>query len=76
MRDAATAAAMSDPDLNRWFRRRWAEPAWPVPVHPAVDSVGPAEQADDHDEADLDRLGLDLLSDYRHGRCNEGARAP
>jgi hypothetical protein len=21
--DAATAAAMSDPDLDRWFRRRW-----------------------------------------------------
>ena len=24
--DAAQAAAMSDPELNRWFRRRWYEP--------------------------------------------------
>ena len=24
--DAATAAAMSDPDRNKWFRRRWSEP--------------------------------------------------
>jgi hypothetical protein len=23
--DAAQAAAMSDPELNRWFRRRWNE---------------------------------------------------
>jgi hypothetical protein len=23
--DAAAAAAMSDPDRNRWFRRRWSE---------------------------------------------------
>jgi hypothetical protein len=25
--DAAQAAAMSDPDLNRWFPRRWREPS-------------------------------------------------
>ena len=25
MRDAAAAAAMSDPEMNRWFRRRWVE---------------------------------------------------
>jgi hypothetical protein len=24
--DAATAAAVSDPDRKRWFRRRWSEP--------------------------------------------------
>jgi hypothetical protein len=24
--DPAAAAAMSDPDRNKWFRRRWSEP--------------------------------------------------
>jgi len=42
--DAASAAAMSDPDRNQHFRRRWVEP----PEHPAVtlprtdaDGLGP-----------------------------------
>jgi hypothetical protein len=42
--DAATAAAMSDPDCNRWFRRRWREMPTlqmrqPVPTTEAADAL-------------------------------------
>jgi hypothetical protein len=38
--DPARAAAMSDPELNRWFRRRWAEPATrPPPSAPVLDPL-------------------------------------
>ncbi|GEM_PF-4986981 len=60
--DPARAAAMSDPELNRWFRRRWVEPEavkpWPandaIPGHP------------------LEQTGLDLLHAWRRQKA-EGA---
>ncbi len=57
MRDAASAAAMSDPTMNRWFRRRWSEPPWLAP------SVQPAENAVVGD--DLAQTGLALLEEWR-----------
>ena len=41
MRDAAAAAAMSDPDRNRHFRRRWTDVSGiPDDHHPAVVAIG------------------------------------
>lgn len=38
--DPARAAAMSDPALNRWFRRRWVEPSTrPPPAASGADVV-------------------------------------
>jgi hypothetical protein len=41
MMDAASAAAMSDPDRNPHFRRRWGQPPMPrvVPVHQPPDGI-------------------------------------
>jgi hypothetical protein len=58
--DAATAAAMSDPDRNTFFRRRWRE-TWVVVTaqpHPATD---PAEG--------LELAGQDLLREWRLERA-------
>ena len=60
MKDAATAAAMSDPDQNRWFRRRWVEKA-PVVVQQEI----LAEPGD----VDLNLLGQKLLADWRRERA-------
>lgn len=41
MRDAAAAAAMSDPVRNPHFRRRWTEAGAPTgPRHPDVGALG------------------------------------
>ena len=47
--DAASAAAMSDPDRNPWFRRRWSEPSdivqrrqGPPEPNEALDQIGSA----------------------------------
>ena len=60
MRDTASAAAMSDPDRNRWFRRRWDEPA--CLVHVASEAGPPLPQ----DE--LASTGLALLHEWRQQR--------
>lgn len=68
MRDAAAAAAMSDPENNRWFRRRWAEIAV-VPTTPASDGIaegGATPPADD----DLILAGQDLLWQWRRERAS------
>ena len=57
--DAARAAAMSDPDQNRWFRRRWVEAA---PHAPAQSPVEPAT------DLDFRLLGQELLAAWRRER--------
>ena len=57
MRDAASAAAMSDPTLNPWFRRRWVE----LPVYTAPSPAAETVSA----EADLASTGLALLHAWR-----------
>lgn len=57
MRDAAQAAAMSDPTLNRWFRRRWVELPGPAPSVQAAAPL-PADE-------DLALTGLALLEEWR-----------
>ena len=56
--DAAAAAAMSDPLMNRWFRRRWTERAedLPVPVF-TIDR-----------DADFAIVGRELLAAWRRER--------
>ena len=64
--DAARAAAMSDPDQNRWFRRRWVEIAQDAPAECFVE---PAP------ELDLHLLGQELLAAWRRERAvQESAR--
>ena len=67
MRDAARAAAMSDPEHNQWFRRRW------------VDAVGHNDPtSSDHAEPlkpfyglqnSLDLFGRELLAAWRRERA-------
>jgi len=66
MRDAASAAAMSDPEQNRWFRRRWVEPA---PTH------APAKPKPRSASQDLGLLGRELLADWRREGA-DGKSAP
>ncbi len=62
--DAAAAAAMSDPERNRLFRRRWTERAESVPAPVcSIDQV-----------ADLELVGRELLAAWRRER-GAGARA-
>lgn len=63
MRDAATAAAMSDPDQNRWFRRRWNE---------QEEIAAPEERIEPAPRIDLDLLGHELLLDWRRQRAVSG----
>ena len=69
MRDAASAAAMSDPERNRWFRRRWVE-AGPTPIvlTPAPAAI-PARLLDDQ----LNLLGHQLLQQWRCERSSKEA---
>ena len=65
--DAATAAAMSDPDENRWFRRRWVEvAALPVQINLC---------AEPFPEIDFGRLGHELLAAWRRERAFAGPRS-
>jgi hypothetical protein len=59
MMDAATAASMSDPDSNKWFRRRWQETEV-KPVHRAVPMADAA--------ADLEVTGRALREQWRRER--------
>ena len=57
--DPARAAAMSDPERNPWFRRRWAEPATrPPPTVSPADRVYPTPE----------QIGLDLMETWRQER--------
>lgn len=64
--DAATAAAMSDPALNRHFRRRWADGGMPAPPKSSTAAPPPAKA--------LEQLGRALLRDWRAARIKEGAQ--
>ena len=63
MRDAAAAAAMSDPDNNYWFRRRWVEP----------DRVSGSSQTVDLASEALELTGLELLAQWRRERATPTA---
>jgi hypothetical protein len=63
--DAASAAAMSDPDRNPHFRRIWHDPA-PPPVMTAM-----AARA-----SSLGDLGLALLDAWRRKQAQRGEVAP
>ena len=66
MRDAAAAAAMSDPERNRWFRRRWVEPNLaPIPV----------DAASKPERLDFELIGTELLIAWRREcACREPHR--
>ena len=57
MMDAASAAAMSDPTLNPWFRRRWVE----LPARTAPQAAAATLPVDD----ELATTGLALLHEWR-----------
>ncbi len=57
--DAASAAAMSDPERNRWFRRRWVEPATIPP---------PAATRQDIVPQSLEATSLHLRETWRQER--------
>ena len=62
MRDAASAAAMSDPDMNRWFRRRWVElPARGAAAARDADAPLPVDD-------ELASTGVALLQEWRRSR--------
>lgn len=63
MMDAATAAAMSDPESNRWFRRRRHKPL------PPVQQLSPAAERD-RDPVEL--TGRALLEEWRRERAHSG----
>ena len=60
MKDAASAAAMSDPAMNRWFRRRWVELPAPAAPNPTADVLPVVD--------DLATTGLALLQEWRRRR--------
>ncbi len=64
MRDAAAAAAMSDPERNRWFKRRWAD-ADPA-LYPIEPESSPGPQS-------LELIGSELLAAWRRERANQEA---
>ena len=67
MKDAARAAAMSDPALNRWFQRRWVEP--PADVAPHLAAGKPTN------DDELAITGLALLHEWqRLGSAASGPR--
>ena len=55
--DAATAAAMSDPERNRHFRRRWQDPQAP--------RTEPADRHASRDADPLGPIGHELLEAWR-----------
>ena len=61
--DAAAAAAMSDPLLNRWFCRRWAE-CGPTVIDVSEGAI---------EAVPLEHLGLELLAEWRRGRVDHGS---
>ena len=64
MKDAAAAAAMSDPEQNRWFRRRWFE---------ETDTVAPGQAIKEVPVDDgLTLTGLALLREWREQRGHAG----
>jgi len=64
--DAATAAAMSDPDRNKWFRRRWADSS-----HPPKQAPGRSPQP----PAALELTGYALLEQWRSERARHAGGA-
>ena len=64
--DAATAAAMSDPERNPAFRRRWQE----APDRPAAPHQPVQEPA-----TSLERTGRELLDQWRQDRARREAPA-
>ncbi len=59
MMDAASAAAMSDPTMNRWFRRRWVTPD-------TAEAILVVQQPKLEDQLDL--TGRQLLEAWRQAR--------
>jgi len=72
----ARAAAMSDPEQNRWFRRRWAEPAKRPPpavtladrAHPTPEQIGLHLQEAWRQERDRGQNAMIDLPALRTGR--------
>ena len=65
--DAAAAAAMSDPDSNRWFRRRWHEPRPPAERLPHAEACG---------QDPVEQTGRALLEEWRRERALRGGPRP
>lgn len=74
MMDAASAAAMSDPDSNRWFRRRWREPAPSAHRLAAPAERLPPVAAREQDP--VEQTGRALLEAWRRERTRHGRAGP
>ena len=67
MIDAARAADMSDPERNRWFRRRWVDA---IPnACPGSWHTSPSPQQGLETRDDFDLLGRELLAAWRRERA-------
>ena len=66
MIDAAAAAAMSDPDRNPAFRRRWLDAGAPAIIS--------AVAADPDPDSDLVFTGRELLEQWRRERAGANGR--
>jgi hypothetical protein len=60
--DTATAAGMSDPDRNKWFRRRWSEP--PEAARSRLPKTPEPDKA-------LEQIGSTLREQWRRERARQ-----
>ena len=67
MRDAARAAAMSDPEQNQWFRRRWDDTV--ARNCPTRSSHSAPSQLFHGTQNSLDLFGRELLAAWRRERA-------
>ena len=73
MRDAARAAAMSDPDQNRWFRRRWVDAvARNCSTPPGHAQPLPLSQ---NNPDTFELTGRKLLAAWRHERAAQAEQS-
>lgn len=71
MRDAAAAAAMSDPEINRWFRRRWSDEQAQLALTPSKAQAPDSTVKIQNLDHDLTLLGHDLLMQWRRERTGK-----
>ena len=73
MRDAARAAAMSDPEQNQWFRRRWVDTV--VRDLPTPSKHAKPTQSCHGFHNSLDLFGRELLAAWRRERAVQAGRS-
>lgn len=72
MRTSAEFADMSDPTINRHFRRRWSETSPNESRRPVCETgtaAGTYQKRQNADTTALDRLSIAIETDWRRGRA-------